>query len=83
MPEGDTIFRGARTLNRALAGKTVKRFESAFPTHVRNIDPLTQARSGRANHVLVSELPAFAWRKGERYFSASCRVLTCSSSARE
>jgi endonuclease-8 len=31
MPEGDTIFRAARTLQRALAGKTVVRFESMFP----------------------------------------------------
>jgi endonuclease-8 len=30
MPEGDTIFRSARTLNRALAGKTVTRFHSEF-----------------------------------------------------
>jgi endonuclease VIII len=31
MPEGDTIFRAARTLQRALAGATVTRFESMFP----------------------------------------------------
>ena len=31
MPEGDTIFRAARTLHRALAGKTVVRFESVLP----------------------------------------------------
>jgi endonuclease-8 len=31
VPEGDTIFRAARTLNRALAGKKVTRFESQFP----------------------------------------------------
>ncbi len=31
MPEGDTIFRAARTLNRALAGKTVTRFETLLP----------------------------------------------------
>ncbi len=30
MPEGDTIFRAARTLNQALAGKVVTRFETAF-----------------------------------------------------
>ena len=30
MPEGDTIFRAARTLNGALAGHTVARFESVF-----------------------------------------------------
>ena len=31
MPEGDTIFRAARMLHRALAGKQVARFESALP----------------------------------------------------
>lgn len=31
MPEGDTIFRAARTLNRALAGKVVTRFETQLP----------------------------------------------------
>jgi endonuclease-8 len=31
MPEGDTIFRAARTLQKALGGKTVTRFESAYP----------------------------------------------------
>lgn len=31
MPEGDTIFRAARTLHRALAGNVVTGFESALP----------------------------------------------------
>lgn len=31
MPEGDTIFRAARTLNRALTGQIVTRFESVLP----------------------------------------------------
>lgn len=31
MPEGDTIFRAARTLNRALAGHEVTRFETVLP----------------------------------------------------
>ena len=43
MPEGDTIFRAARTLHRALAGKQVVRFESVFPhlTRVHDDSPLT------------------------------------------
>lgn len=43
MPEGDTIFRAARTLNRALAGKTVVRFESVLPhlARVHEDAPLT------------------------------------------
>jgi len=35
MPEGDTIFRTARTLQRALAGRTVTRFESPLPALMR------------------------------------------------
>ena len=35
MPEGDTIFRAARTLNRALAGHRVTRFETALPQLAR------------------------------------------------
>src|SRR5262245_35811677 len=35
MPEGDTIYRAARTLHRVLAGKTVTRFESVFPALTR------------------------------------------------
>ena len=31
MPEGDTIYRAARTLNRALAGHKVTRFETVLP----------------------------------------------------
>lgn len=43
MPEGDTIFRAARTLNRALAGKTVTRFETVLPRlqRVHDDHPLT------------------------------------------
>lgn len=35
MPEGDTIFRAARTLNLALAGKQVTRFSSDYPALTR------------------------------------------------
>ncbi len=43
MPEGDTIFRSARTLNRALAGKPVTGFRSTYPLLTRFNDntPLT------------------------------------------
>lgn len=37
MPEGDTIFRSARALHRALAGKIVTRFETAY-AHVASVD---------------------------------------------
>jgi endonuclease-8 len=35
MPEGDTIFRAARTLNQALTGKPVVRFDSVMPALMR------------------------------------------------
>jgi endonuclease VIII len=49
MPEGDTIFRAARTLHRALAGKVVVRFESVFPalTRVHDDRPITGMTVGR------------------------------------
>jgi len=43
VPEGDAIFRTARTLQRALAGRTVTRFESVLPalTRVHDDAPIT------------------------------------------
>jgi endonuclease-8 len=35
VPEGDTIFRAARTLNRALSGQVVTRFETQLPALAR------------------------------------------------
>ena len=59
MPEGDTIFRAARTLHRALAGHEVVRFESVFPalTRVHDDTPITGRRvedvSAAGKHVLM------------------------------
>jgi endonuclease-8 len=60
MPEGDTIFRAARTLHRALAGKAIVRFESAFPA-LNRIDhdhPLAgrtvESVSSRGKHLLMA-----------------------------
>lgn len=59
MPEGDTIFRAARTLQRALAGRTVTRFESVFPALSR-VDADTPLRGrtierveARGKHLLI------------------------------
>jgi endonuclease VIII len=43
VPEGDAIFRTARTLHRALAGRVVTRFESVLPalTRIHEDAPLT------------------------------------------
>lgn len=59
MPEGDTIFRAARTLHRALAGRTVTRFESVFPSLSRiDVDAPLRGRSierveARGKHLLI------------------------------
>jgi endonuclease VIII len=59
MPEGDTIFRAARTLHRALAGKRVVRFESMLPALDRIHDdaPITGRTIERVHasgkHVLM------------------------------
>jgi endonuclease-8 len=59
MPEGDTIFRAARALNRALAGRTVTRFESVFPhlTRVDHDQPLrgriVERVESRGKHLLM------------------------------
>jgi endonuclease-8 len=60
VPEGDTIFRAARTLHRALAGRTVERFASVFPalTRVDEDEPLAgrtvAAVTSRGKHLLMS-----------------------------
>jgi endonuclease-8 len=59
MPEGDTIFRAARTLNRALAGHQVVRFESVLPalTRVHEDTPITgrtiESVTAAGKHVLM------------------------------
>jgi endonuclease VIII len=60
MPEGDTIFRAAQTLNRALAGSRVTRFEPGF-AQLANIDrdsPIAgrtiEKVEARAKHLLMT-----------------------------
>jgi len=59
MPEGDTIFRAARALKRALAGRTVTSFESVYPalTRVDAQTPLAgrtvEDVSARGKHLLM------------------------------
>lgn len=59
MPEGDTLFRAARAMHRALAGAPVVRFESGY-AHVANVDRETpiagrivESVSAAGKHVLV------------------------------
>jgi endonuclease VIII len=60
VPEGDTIFRAAQTLHRALAGEVVTRFESVYPalTRIHHDRPLTgrtiESVSSRGKHLLVA-----------------------------
>jgi endonuclease-8 len=60
MPEGDTIFRAAQTLHRALAGHHVVRFDSALPALNRINDdrPLAgrtvESVSSRGKHLLIA-----------------------------
>ena len=59
MPEGDAIFRTARTLNRALAGHEVVRFESVLPklTRIDEDSPITgrtvESVTAAGKHVLM------------------------------
>jgi endonuclease VIII len=59
MPEGDTIFRAARTLHRALAGHVVESFETVFPalSRVDHDAPLkgrtVESVSALGKHVLM------------------------------
>jgi endonuclease VIII len=53
VPEGDTIFRAARTLNEALAGKTVTRFETVLPKLAR-LDDQTPLRGRKVERVTAS-----------------------------
>lgn len=63
MPEGDTIFRAARTLHRALAGHVVTRFETQYAQLARVHDdaPLVGRRvekvEARGKHLLMHFSP--------------------------
>ena len=59
MPEGDTIYRAARTLHRALAGQTIVTFETGFAhlAVVHDHAPITgrtvQRVHARGKHLLM------------------------------
>lgn len=60
MPEGDTIYRAARTLHRFLAGRTITRFECVYPAVTRVADDrgvvgrTVESVSARGKHVLMA-----------------------------
>jgi len=69
MPEGDTIFRAARTLNRALQGQVVTKFETQLPQLARIDDD-----SPIAGRVVESVNAAGKWMR--IYFSGDLILLT-------
>ena len=69
MPEGDTIFRAARTLNRALAGEVVTRFETQLPQLAR-----VDHDSPLAGRTVESVDAAGKWMR--MYFSGDLILLT-------
>ncbi len=60
MPEGDTVFRAAKALDRALAGHIVTRFDSVYPavTRVAEDYPVVgrtvESVSARGKHLLIA-----------------------------
>jgi endonuclease-8 len=60
MPEGDTVFLAAQTLNRFMAGRIVTRFESVYPalTRVAEDHPIVgrtiESVSARGKHLLIA-----------------------------
>src|SRR5262244_2015624 len=60
MPEGDSIYRAAQALHRALAGKAVTRFESVYPalTRIAHDHPVVgrtiESVSARGKNVLMT-----------------------------
>jgi len=71
VPEGDTIYRAARTLHRALAGHVVTGFESMFPklTRVHDDTPITgraiESVTARGKHVLMAFSSGLGDRSGQ------------------
>src|SRR5262249_60694955 len=60
MPEGDTIYRAAVAMHRALAGRVVTRFESVYPAVMRIavdrpiVGRTIESVSARGKHLLIA-----------------------------
>jgi endonuclease-8 len=73
LPEGDSLFRAARTLHRALAGHAITRFESVFPrlTRVDDDTPLrgrvVERVEARGKHLLI-------WMSGDLVLRTHMRM---------
>ncbi|SRR6266511_2711057 len=73
MPEGDTIFRAARTLDRALAGKVVTRFETVLPRLAR-VDDQTPIRGRTVERVSASGKHLVIEFSGELFLRTHLRM---------
>src|SRR2546425_8409034 len=73
MPEGDTIFRAARTLDRALAGKVVTRFETVLPRLARVADE-TPLRGRKVERVRASGKHLIIEFSGELFLRTHLRM---------
>jgi endonuclease-8 len=72
-PEGDSIFRAARTLERALAGRTVTRFESVFPRLTR-VDDDTPIRGRTIERVEARGKHLVVWFSGDLVLRTHMRM---------
>ena len=73
MPEGDSIFRAARTLDGALAGRTVIRFESVFPRLTR-VDQDTPLRGRTFERVTPRGKHLLMWFSGNLVLHTHMRM---------
>jgi len=73
MPEGDTIFRAARTLDQALGGQAVTRFESVFP-HLTRIDDTTPIRGRLVDRVEARGKHLLMWFSGDLVLRTHMRM---------
>lgn len=73
MPEGDTIFRAARTLNQALAGRTVTRFDSVF-SHLTRVDDSCPLRGRTIERVDARGKHLLIWFSGDLVLRTHMRM---------
>ena len=73
MPEGDTIFRAARTLNQALAGRTVTRFDSVF-SHLTRVDDTAPLRGRTIERVDARGKHLLIWFSGDLVLRTHMRM---------
>ena len=73
MPEGDTIFRAARTLHRALAGDIVTRFETGY-AHLAVVDDQSSIRGRTITRVESRGKHLLVWLSGDLVLRTHMRM---------